>query len=65
MIVPMRKVHIAARRGDHDALLKALEKVGVVHLVPVDPAAAVADEQTASAIEHAQRARQITVMGKM
>lgn len=59
MIVPMRKVHIAARRGDHDALLKALEKVGVVHLVPVDPAAAVADEQTASAIEHAQRARQI------
>ena len=59
MIVPMRKVHVAARRSDHDALLGSLESLGVVHLVPVDAKAAVADEQTTTAIQHAERALQI------
>ncbi len=59
MIVPMRKVHVAARSSDHDALLDELAKLGVMHLVPIDPAAAVADEQTTADIDHAKRAVQI------
>jgi len=59
MIVSMRKVLIASRRSDHDALLRALGRLGVVHLVPVEQAAAVADEQTMAGIDHAHRALQI------
>ncbi len=59
MIVPMRKVHVAARSCDHDRLLAELEKLGVMHLVPIDAKAAVADEQTTAAIDHAERAVQV------
>lgn len=59
MIVPMRKLYIAARAADRDRLLKALRALGVVHLVPVDPARAVADEETLRQIGLLQRALQV------
>ncbi len=59
MIVPMKKVFVAAREPDHDRLLEALGRLGVVHLVPVDPEQAVADEETLTAIDHADRAIQV------
>ncbi len=59
MIVPMQKVYLVGRKTDHDQLLDALGRLGVMHLVPIDPAQAVVDEQTAQAIDHAERAIQI------
>jgi V/A-type H+-transporting ATPase subunit I len=50
MIVAMDKVHVVSRSDDQDALLAALRRLGVMHLAPVDPAAAVAEEQTLAAI---------------
>ena len=48
MITPMTKAYLVARRADSDRLLEALRRLGVVHLAPVDPARAVADERTAT-----------------
>ena len=50
MIVPMSKVHIVTRDHDRDNLLDALGALGVVHVEPIDPALAVADEDTTEAI---------------
>ena len=46
MIVPMQKIYLAARQTDRDRTLDVLRRVGIVHLVPVDPALAVPDEAT-------------------
>lgn len=54
MIVPMIKVYIAARQQDHTRLLEALGDLGVIHLVPVDPQAALTDGKT---LENAQNLR--------
>ncbi len=59
MITPMKKVFIAARQDDRDALLDALGTLGVLHIEPVDPAQAVAEERTLMLIDHAGRALQI------
>jgi len=59
MIVPMQKVFIAVRAADRDALLEALAGLGVVHLTPVDPARAIADEETLEAIRTLERAVQV------
>ena len=59
MIVPMQKVYLVGRKTDHDQLLDALGRLGVMHLVPIDPAQAVVDDQTAERIDHADRAIQI------
>ena len=59
MIVPMRKVHVVARAGDRDRLLKALRALGVVHLVPVEPSRALADEETVRQVGSLQRALQV------
>lgn len=37
MIVPMRKLYIAARSKDRDRLLRRIRALGVVHLTPADP----------------------------
>jgi V/A-type H+-transporting ATPase subunit I len=58
MIVPMAKVHAACRRPDADRLMTALGDLGVVHLTPVERAAAVPDEATTAAIEQLGRAVQ-------
>jgi len=58
MIVPMARVHAACRRPDADRLMTALGDLGVVHLTPVERAAAVPDEATTAAIEQLGRAVQ-------
>jgi len=59
MIARMLKVHIVARTRDRDRLLEALRDLRVVHVAPVDPARAVADEETVAAIDRLNRAVQI------
>ncbi|MHC4982203.1 MAG: V-type ATP synthase subunit I [Planctomycetota bacterium] len=54
----MAKVYVVSRRGDRDRLLDALGDLGVVHLKPVDPARAVAEEQTLAAIAELDKASQ-------
>jgi len=58
MMTPMRKVFVVARAADRDRLLASLRDLGVVHLAPVDPARAVADAETTSALDHLRRAVQ-------
>lgn len=59
MIVPMQKVYIAARADQRDELLSQLRRIGVVHLAPVTPQRAVADEETRQDIDALARAIQI------
>jgi len=59
MIVPMQKVFIATRAGDRDDLLKALRRIGVIHLTPVEPQRAVTDSTTRREIDVTARAIQI------
>ena len=59
MIVPMRKAYVVARRDDRESLLDALRDLGAVHVTPVDPSAAVAEEETLAAIGQYDRAVQI------
>jgi V/A-type H+-transporting ATPase subunit I len=59
MIVPMVKVYVAARHRDHERLLEAIRELGVIHLVPADPAQALTDGPTADAIQALQRAQQV------
>ena len=59
MIVPMVKVYVAARSRDRQRLLEAIGELGVIHLVPADPAQALVDEQTAEQIQALQRALQV------
>jgi V/A-type H+-transporting ATPase subunit I len=59
MIAKMKKVFIAARQADRDALLETLRELGVVHIVPVDPGRATPDEQTQHDLDALARAEQI------
>ncbi|MFP3937354.1 MAG: V-type ATP synthase subunit I [Phycisphaerae bacterium] len=59
MIAPMLKCYCVCRRGDRERMLGALRELGVVHVQPVDPARAVADEQVTLAVSRLDRARQI------
>ncbi|MBN2065058.1 MAG: hypothetical protein JW745_09675 [Sedimentisphaerales bacterium] len=45
MIVKMSKIQVVVAAADKDLLLKELHNRGVLHIVPVDPAAAMAEEQ--------------------
>jgi V/A-type H+-transporting ATPase subunit I len=56
MIAPMKKVYVAARQSDRDALLEAVRDLGMVHIDPVDPDQAVADEQTSQRVDTLHRA---------
>jgi V/A-type H+-transporting ATPase subunit I len=56
MIARMRKTFVAASATDRDDMLKALRALGVVHVAPVDPARAVAEERTLAAIDSLARA---------
>ena len=58
MIVKMTKVYIAVRSADRQAALNRLRELGVLHLVPVDPKSATADEETIRRIEKTERALQ-------
>ncbi|MCJ7542996.1 MAG: hypothetical protein MUP47_00260 [Phycisphaerae bacterium] len=59
MIVPMSQVFVVARAGDRRKLLDALGALGVVHLTPVDPTGAKADEKTVASIDRLGRAVQV------
>lgn len=59
MIVPMCKTYITARNSDCRQLVDAVADLGVVHLSPVDPAAALPDEETQEKIQTLQQALQI------
>ncbi|MGC9454016.1 MAG: V-type ATP synthase subunit I [Phycisphaerae bacterium] len=59
MIAPMLKCYCVCRRDDRERLLEALRELGVVHVQPVDPARAVADEKVTLAVSRLDRARQI------
>ncbi len=58
MIVKMNKIYVAARTGDRDELLRTLAKLGMVHIHPVDPAKATADEKTVADLEQLRLALQ-------
>ncbi|MCE5278004.1 MAG: hypothetical protein LLG03_08250 [Planctomycetaceae bacterium] len=58
MIVQMKKVFVVAAASDRIALLDRLAEIGVMHLMPVDPARAKPDEQTVNAKDAARRALQ-------
>ena len=51
MIVPMRKFYLIARQTDREQLLAILRELGIVHLVPVDPAVAVPGEALSRQID--------------
>ena len=59
MIVPMSKVFLVARAADRRKLLDALGGLGVVHLTPVAPERAKADEKTVATIDRLGRAAQV------
>ena len=58
MIVKMNKIYLAARTGNRDELLNTLADLGMVHIHPVDPEKAVADEKTITELEQLQLALQ-------
>lgn len=59
MIVKMSKVFIATRLADRDRLLAFLSKINLMHLEPVKPEKAVADENITSAFNEISLALQI------
>jgi len=59
MIVPMVKIYLAASSADRERLLEAIRELGVIHLVPVDPARALGDGKTADQVHALQRALQV------
>ena len=59
MIVKMKKIYLVARTADRDQLLNHLSDWAVVHLYPVNPEQAVADEADLTEIDRLARAVQI------
>lgn len=59
MIVPMQKIYLVARQTQRDRLLDVLRGVGIVHLVPVDPALAVPDTATTRQVDTIRSALQV------
>ena len=59
MIARMLKTYVVARNQERAKLLEALRTLGVVHLTPVNPAKAVAHEETVAAIDRLRRAQQL------
>jgi len=59
MIVKMDKVLVAVRVGQREQLLDRLRELGVIHLTPVDPGRAAADDKLLGEIGSCQRAGQI------
>lgn len=59
MIVPMRKVYVATSADRRDDLLRQLRRIGVVHIAPVAPQRAVADEELRQDVHTLGRAIQI------
>ncbi|HPP54352.1 MAG TPA: hypothetical protein PK777_15475, partial [Thermoguttaceae bacterium] len=58
MIVPMQKVHLVARAVDRERLLDSLRELGVVHVMPADPAKATLDETASRRLQVLRQAIQ-------
>jgi V/A-type H+-transporting ATPase subunit I len=58
MIVKMNKIFVAGRAKDRDELLHTLAELGMVHIQPVDPDKAIADEKTVADLEQLRMALQ-------
>lgn len=58
MIAPMVKAYAACREEDRDALLHQLRRLGVLHVVPVDPTDAVSGEASEERIRQVEAALQ-------
>ena len=56
MIVEMSKIQVVVTAADKQKLLDELHNRGGLHIVPVDPAAAIADEQVAQKYDNAAKA---------
>lgn len=59
MIAKMSKIHVVVRKEDRDKLLGALSDLGVVHIAPVEPSKAVAEERIVAQIDQLGRALQV------
>ena len=59
MIVPMLKAFAAPGADDRHTLLHQLRRLGVLHLVPVDPSDAVSGEASAERIRQVEAALQM------
>jgi len=59
MIAKMLKTYVVSHRRDRARLIEALGDLGVVHLMPVEPAQAVAPDKMLTAIDRMARAVQI------
>jgi V/A-type H+/Na+-transporting ATPase subunit I len=59
VIVKMARIEVAARRADRERLLRTLGRVGAVHMVPVDPAAALPGEEILTEVARARQALQL------
>ena len=55
----MSKVYVVTHQASSDVLLGALGQMGAIHLSPIDPSIAVAEEKTVSAIDLLNRAIQV------
>jgi V/A-type H+-transporting ATPase subunit I len=59
MIVPMKKLFIAARAQQKDDLLDALRNLGMMHLIPVDAGQAVPDDALALQLDQLENAQAV------
>ena len=59
MIVPMKKLFVAARAQQKDQLLDALRNLGMMHLIPVDPGQAVPDDALALQLDQLDNAEAV------
>jgi V/A-type H+/Na+-transporting ATPase subunit I len=59
MIVPMARIQVAAAAEDRDRLLESLARLGAVHILPVDPAAATPDDDVAARLDAVRRAVEV------
>ncbi|MBN2377775.1 MAG: hypothetical protein JXD22_15365, partial [Sedimentisphaerales bacterium] len=58
MIAKMLKLHVVVRSADRDQLLNTLGDLSVMHLQPVDPKTAVAEEKIVTEMDTLARALQ-------
>ncbi len=58
MIAEMLKINLVVRQADRERLLDKLADMGVIHIQPVDPARAIADEKLTAQMEKVNKALQ-------
>ena len=56
MIVKMSKLQVVVSNADREKLLDKLHDLGVLHIMPVDPATAIAEEKLSLALNEVHKA---------